>query len=106
MVTAFGQLKGRWEYSIESVRQVKSLCKSAYWLAYIALHNICIEKGDLITQNLNFTHDSVTNRKRSSEELRDTLIMATDAYTVENSKGTKIVRKALSDYFQEHKEFQ
>ena len=32
--------------------------------------------------------------------------MATDAYTVENSKGTQSVRKALSDYFQEHKEFQ
>ena len=79
------------------------VCKSIYWLAYIVLYNICIEKGDLITQNLEFTYDSVTNRKRSSEELRDMLIMVADAYTVENSKGTQIVRKALSDYFQEHK---
>ena len=29
--------------------------------------------------------------------------MVADAYTVENSKGTQTVRKALSDYFQEHK---
>ena len=79
------------------------VCKSIYWLAYIVLHNICIEKGDLITQNLEFTYDSVTNRKKSSEELRDMLIMVADTYTVENSKGTQIVRKALSDYFQEHK---
>ena len=92
-------LKDVGEYSIESVMQVKSLCKSIYWLACIVLHNICIEKGDLITQNLDFTYDFVTNRKRSSVEFRDILIMVTDAYTVENSKGTQNVKKALSDYF-------
>ena len=64
------------------------------------------KKEDLITQNLDFTYDSVTNRKRSSEELRDILNMVTGTYTVENSKGGQSVRKALSDYFREQKEFQ
>ena len=67
-------------------------------LACIVLHNICIEKRDLITQNLDIIYDSVINRKRSSEKLRDVLHMVTGAYTVENSKGAQSVRKALSDY--------
>ena len=75
-------------------------------LACIALHKICIEKGNLINQNLDFTFDSVTNRKRLSGELRDMLNMVTGAYTVENSKGAESVRKALSDYFWEQKEVQ
>ena len=32
--------------------------------------------------------------------------MVTGAYTVKNSKGSQSVRKALSDYFWEQKEFQ
>ena len=100
----FGQLKGCWRVLYRKCEATQESLKII--LACIVLHNICIEKEDLITQNLDFTYDSVTNRKRSSEELRDILIMATDAYTIENSKGTQSVRKALSDYFQEHKEFQ
>ena len=48
----------------------------------MVLHNTCIEKGNLITQNLDFTHDSVRNRKKSSEELRDILNMVTGAYNI------------------------
>ena len=72
----------------------------------MVLQNICIGKGDLITQNSDFTYNSVTNRNRSSEESRDILNMVTGAYTIENSKGAQSVRKALSDYFWEQKEFQ
>ena len=48
----------------------------------MVLHNTCIEKGDLITQNLDFTYDSVTNRKKSSEEVRDILNMVTGACNI------------------------
>ena len=107
MVTecAFGQLKGRWRVLYRKCEASQESLKINI-LACIVLHNICIEKGDLITQNLDFTYDSVTNRKRSSEELRDILNMVTGAYTFENSKGAQSVRKALSDYFWEQKEFQ
>ena len=107
MVTecAFGQLKGRWRVLYRKCEASQESLKINI-LACIVLHNICIEKGDLITQNLDFTYDSVTNRKRSSEELRDILNMVTGTYTVENSKGAQSVRKALSDYFWEQKEFQ
>ena len=96
MVTecAFGQLKGSWRVLYRKCEPSQESLKINI-LACIALHNICIEKEDLITQNLDFTYDSVTNRKRSSEELRDILNMVTGAYTVENSKEAQSVRKRL-----------
>ena len=67
MVTecAFGQLKGRLRVLYRKCEASQESLKINV-LACIVLHNICIEKGDLITQNLDFTYDSVTNRKKSS----------------------------------------
>ena len=86
MVTecVFGQLKGRWRVVCRKCEASQESLKINV-LACIAQRNIYIEKGDLITQNLDFTNGSVTNRKRSSEELRDILNMVTGAYTVKNS---------------------
>ena len=86
MVTecAFGQLKGRWTVPCRKCEASQESLKINI-LACIAQHNICTEKGDLITQNLDLTYDSVTDRKRSSEELRDILNMVTGSYTVETS---------------------
>ena len=107
MVTecAFGQFKGSWRVLYRKCEASQESLK-INMLAWLVLHNICIEKGYLITENLDFTYDSVTNRKRSSGELRDILNMVTGAYTVENSKGAQSVRRVLSDYFWEQKEFQ
>ena len=100
MVTecAFGQLKGRWrvlyrkcEASQESLKINILACK--------VLHNICIEKGDLITQNLDFPYESVTNRNRSPGELRGILHMVTGPYTVENSKGGPKCKKGTIRLF-------
>ena len=102
---AFGQLKGHWRVLYQKCEATQGSLK-INTLACIVLHNICIEKGNLISQNLDFTYDPVTNRKRLSEELRDILNMVTGAYTIENSKGSQSVRKALSDYFWEQQEFQ
>ena len=86
MVTecAFGQLKGGWRVVCRKCEVSQESLKINI-LACIAQHNNYIEKGDLITQNLDFTNGSVTNRKRSSEELRDILNMVTGANTVKNS---------------------
>ena len=107
MVTecAFGQLKGGWRVVCRKCEASQESLKINI-LACIVLHNISIEKGYLITENLDFTYNSVTNRKRSSGELRDILNMVIGAYAVENSKGAQSVRKVLSDYFWEQKEFQ
>ena len=85
MVTecAFGQLKGRWRVLYRKCEASQESLKINI-LACIVLHNISIEKGDLVTEKVDFTYDSVANRKRSSEELRVILNMVTGAYTVEN----------------------
>ena len=56
MVTecAFGQLKGCWRVLYQKCEPSQESLKINI-LACIALHNICIEKEDLITQNLDFT---------------------------------------------------
>ena len=90
----FGQLKGCWRVLYRK-REATPESLKINILACIVLHNIYIEKEDLITQNLDFTYDSVTNRKRSSEELRDILNMVTGAYTVENSGEAQNVKKPL-----------
>ena len=99
----FGQLIRIWRVLNRKCEASQESLKTNI-LACIVLHSICI--GDLSTQNLDFLYESVTNRKRSSEELRDILNMVTGTYTVEKSKGAQSVRKALSDYFWEQKEFQ
>ena len=70
----FGQLKGCWRVLYRKREATQESLKINI-LACIVLRNIYIEKEDLITQNLDFTYDSVTNRKISSEELRDILNM-------------------------------
>ena len=61
MVTecAFGQLKGRWRVLYRKCAASQESLKINI-LACIVLHNICTEKGDLITQNLDFTYGSLT----------------------------------------------
>ena len=85
MVTecAFGQLKGRWTVPCRKCEASQESLKINI-LACIVLHNISIENRDLVTEKVDFTYDSVANRKRSSEELRVILNVVTGAYTVEN----------------------
>ena len=85
MVTecAFGQLKGRWRVLYRKCAASQESLKINI-LACIVLHNISIENRDLVTEKVDFTYDSVANRKRSSEELRVILNVVTGAYTVEN----------------------
>ena len=85
MVTecAFGQLKGSWRVLYRKCEVSQESLKINI-LACIVLHNISIENRDLVTEKVDFTYDSVANRKRSSEELRVILNVVTGTYTVEN----------------------
>ena len=39
------------------------------------LHNLCIERSDLVPRKFDLTLDHVSNKRLSSEELRDVLAL-------------------------------
>ena len=47
---------------------VKIMC-----LTCVILHNICIDKGNLVPRKFNLTYDMASNKRRESNELRDLL---------------------------------
>ena len=74
MVTegAFGQLKGRWRVLLRRCECSQENTKKAA-LAFVVLHNICLEKGDTITRN---RRDRATIREllqmRACDKIPDT----------------------------------
>ena len=76
MVTegAYGQLKGRWRGLLRRNESGLHEAKTAS-LACMILHNVCIEKGDTISRNLDLTIDPQTNERRPREAIRDQLHM-------------------------------
>ena len=42
-------------------------------LICVILHNICIDKGDLVPRKFDLTYDMVSNKHRELNELRDLL---------------------------------
>ena len=76
MVTegAFGRLKSRFRVLHRKCESHKDTVK-AMGLACVVLHNICIEKGDLVPRNLDLTVDQATNKRRSRDEIRDLLAL-------------------------------
>ena len=61
MVTegAFGQLKGRWRVLLRRCQCSQENTKKAA-LACVVLHNICLEKGDTITREMDLAIDRKT----------------------------------------------
>ena len=107
MVTegAFGKLKGR-------CRVLSKKCESnpetlkRFGLASIVLHNICIEIGDIIPQNINLTIDPSSNKRRPRNKLREVL-QITDTnqrYFGTNSAEAKSIRDYLADRFWEERQ--
>ena len=76
MVTegAFGKLKGRWRILSRKCESQKEIAKKM-GLAFLVLHNLCIELGDVIPRNWNVTVDHATNNRRPQNEIRDVLLM-------------------------------
>ena len=74
MVTegAFGKLKERFrilhkkcESNNETVKVMGFTC--------VILHNICIDKGDLVPRKIDLTYDVAWNKRRESNQLGDLL---------------------------------
>ena len=66
-------------------------------LACIALHNICIKKGNTISFKLDLTYDE-NNSKKSSEELKRILKMVSGRGHIDNSKGAAFLRNCICDF--------
>ena len=69
---AYGQLKGRWRVLLRRNENGPHEAKTAT-LTCMVLHNICIEKADTISKNLDLTIDTQTNKRKPRQAIRDQL---------------------------------
>ena len=99
MVTecAFCQLKGRWQLLCRK-SEVNQHSLKVNTLAYIVLHNICIEKGDSISHKLDLPYDKFDNTRKSPEELRRILKMVSGKSYLNTSRSAAIMRNNICDY--------
>ena len=76
MVTegAFGQLKGRWRVLLRRCECSQENTKKAA-LACVVLHNICLEKEDTITREMDLAIDPKTGNRRDRAKIRELLQM-------------------------------
>ena len=71
---ALGRLKTKFRVLSRKCETNKETL-SLYGLACVVLHNICIERGDLVTRKFDLTSDHASNRRRSPEEVIDVLAL-------------------------------
>ena len=71
-VGAFGKLKERFRILRRKYESNKEIVK-VMGLTRVILHNICIDKGDLVPRKFDLTYDKALNKPRESTELRDLL---------------------------------
>ena len=69
---AFGRLKSRFRVLHRKCESNKNTVK-AMDLACVVLHNMCVEKGNLIPRKLDLAFDDITNKRRNSDDVRDLL---------------------------------
>ena len=71
---AFGRLKMRFRVLFRKCESNKETVK-LYGLACVVLHNLCIERGDLVPRKFDLTSDHASNKRLSPEEVRDALAL-------------------------------
>ena len=100
MVTegAFGKLKERFRIFHKKYESNKETVKIMA-LAFVILHNICIDKGDLVPRKFDLTYDIASNKRRESNELRD-LLNLTDS-NVNNLENERVVAVKVRDKIKE-----
>ena len=64
-------------------------------LACVILHNICIDKGDLVPRKFDLAYDIASNKRRESNELRDLLGLTHSK--VKNFKTGRVVAVKVRD---------
>ena len=102
---AFGKLKGRFRVLFRKCESNKETVK-IMGLACVVLHNICIDRKDIIPRKFDLTFDHVTNKRRDREELRDLLDLTNTNLKNYMDKGNgngKKVRDTITQVFWEEK---
>ena len=100
---AFGRLKSRFRILHRKCESDKESVK-LFGLACVALHNICIELGDLVPRNFDLTMDRASNKRLSPEEVRDVLSLTNSKqkqFEKEKKSAAVTGRKALTEMFWE-----
>ena len=102
MVTegAFGKLKSRFRVLHRKCEAQKETVK-VMGLACIILHNICIERKDLVPRKYDLTLDPASNKRRSSKEVRDLLDLSETKsdFLGKGMPAAERVRNAIKDKF-------
>ena len=78
-----------------------------YELACVVLHNICIERGDLVPRKFDLTLDHASNKPLSADKVRNVLVLRnTNQKEFEINKKSKAeeVRKVLTAEMWKEKE--
>jgi len=103
---AFGRLKSRFRVIYRKCEFNKETVK-LYGLACAVLHNLCIERGDLVPRKFDLTLDYASNKRLSPEEVRDVLSLRnTNRKNFEVNKKSQAVkvRNALTEEMWKEKE--
>ena len=103
---AFGRLKIRFRVLFRKCETNKETVK-LYCLACVVLHNLCIERGDLVPRKFDLTSDHASNKRISPKEVRDaSALRSTNQKIFEVNKKSQLlkVRKALTAKMWKEKE--
>ena len=63
-----------------------------YGLVCVVLHNICIERGDLVPRKFDLTLDHASNKRLSPDEVRNVLVLQNT-----NQKKFEINKKSKAE---------
>ena len=97
---AFGKLKGRFRVLFRKCESKKETVK-IMGLACVILHNLCIDKEDMIPRKFDLSYDHITIKRRDRAELRDMLNLTNSRlknYDTERGEGVK-AREAITKAF-------
>lgn len=100
---AYGQLKGRWRVLMRKCESPPEKVRTIT-LACVVLHNVCIERKDTLSNQLDLTVDPATNDRRDREVIRRILNMRSCKRVPDNSRQAARIRDALTQKLWKEKE--
>ena len=92
---AYGGLKGRWRVLLRKCESTQEEVRDNT-LACIVLHNICIERGDTLSRQLDATIDPTTNQRRPRDVIRRLLNMTNCRPIRDNCRQASRIRTVLT----------
>ena len=97
MVTegAYGQLKDRWRVLLRKCESDPKNLKM-FTLACMILHNVCIDRGDTISQKLDLTLDPVSGERRGRATISRLLHMYVSPAVADTNHQAKLIRSKLT----------